>query len=179
MDIKSNEVDNIYSFEVYTPTFFLMYENIKLNDFKNITPINAGLFKETKMTELVINDERAAGSGNQIIENTEIYSDKVFTISLDDFTNMFNISYPFNIKIDVDGLEKEIIEGLENNLKDKKVNSLLVELDFDDNAKDIINYLNSLGYVEDKNFTNLRNHSDVRRKKQNSMISNKIFKLRD
>ena len=67
---------------------------------------------------------------------------------------MFNISYPFNIKIDVDGLEKEIIEGLEKNLKDKKVNSLLVELDFDDNAKDIINYLNSLGYVEDKKFTN-------------------------
>ena len=59
-----------------------------------------------------------------------------------------------------DGLEKEIIEGLEKNLKDKKVNSLLVELDFDDNAKDIINYLNSLGYVEDKKFTNLRNHSD-------------------
>ena len=79
---------------------------------------------------------------------------------------MFNISYPFNIKIDVDGLEKEIIEGLEKNLKDKKVNSLLVELDFDDNAKDIINYLNSLGYVEDKKFTNLRNHSDERRKKQ-------------
>ena len=59
---------NIYSFEVYTPTFYLMYENIKLNDFKNITPINAGLFKETKMTELVINDERAAGSEIKLLK---------------------------------------------------------------------------------------------------------------
>ena len=125
---------------------------------------NTGLFKETKMTELVINDERAAGLNQIVKKATEKFSDKVFTISLDDFTNMFNISYPFNNKIDVDGLEKEIIEGLEKNLKDKKVNSLLVELDFDDNAKDIINYLNSLGYVEDKKFTNLRNHSDERRK---------------
>ena len=79
---------NIYSFKYL---LFLSNENIKLNDLKNITPINAGLFKETKMTELVINDERAAGSGNQIVENTKNFLIS-FTISLDDFTNMFNIS---------------------------------------------------------------------------------------
>ena len=172
---KKNLKLNVFAFEVYTPTYFLMYQNIKLNGFKNITPINSGLLDKGKVSKLIINDQRPAGSGNQLIEDTDDLYDNVLTFSLDDFINMYDISTPINIKIDIDGLEKEVIEGVKLNLKEKKIESLLIEIDYDKNAEEIINYLFDLDYVEDKRFKKLDNHSDLRRKKQNSTISNKIF----
>jgi hypothetical protein len=41
----------------------------------------------------------------------------------------FNPLFPNHIKIDVDGIEGKIIKGAEKTLSDKRVKSILVELD--------------------------------------------------
>ena len=61
------------------------------------------------------------------------------------------------------------------NLKKKKIESLQIEIDYDKNSEERINYVFDSDYVEYKRFKNLDNYSDLRRKKQNSTISNKIF----
>jgi hypothetical protein len=49
--------------------------------------------------------------------------------SIDDFVRKFNPLFPNHIKIDVDGIEGKIIKGAEKTLSDKRVKSILVELD--------------------------------------------------
>jgi FkbM family methyltransferase len=51
--------------------------------------------------------------------------------SIDDFIKQFNSPFPNHIKIDVDGIEDKIINGAKNTLSDKRLKSLLVELDSD------------------------------------------------
>jgi FkbM family methyltransferase len=51
--------------------------------------------------------------------------------SIDNFIKQFNPPFPNHIKIDVDGIENKIINGAKNTLPDKRLKSLLVELDSD------------------------------------------------
>jgi hypothetical protein len=49
--------------------------------------------------------------------------------SIDDYVRQFNPLFPNHIKIDVDGIESKIIKGAERTLSDRRVKSILVELD--------------------------------------------------
>jgi len=49
--------------------------------------------------------------------------------SIDQFVEQFNVSIPNYIKIDVDGIEDEIIFGARNTLTSPELNSVLVEMD--------------------------------------------------
>jgi hypothetical protein len=49
-------------------------------------------------------------------------------MSLDDFIARFNLAFPTQIKIDVDGLEPEIIRGAARTLSDHRVKSVSIEI---------------------------------------------------
>lgn len=52
----------------------------------------------------------------------------VLSVSLDDLTGRFGAPFPRHIKIDVDGIEEEIVCGAERTLADRRLESVLVEV---------------------------------------------------
>jgi len=60
---------------------------------------------------------------------TASFKQAMLGFSIDDFVRQFNPLFPNHIKIDVDGIENKIIKGAEKTLSDRRVKSILVELD--------------------------------------------------
>lgn len=54
---------------------------------------------------------------------------KTFSFSLDTIQKCYNLKYPKYIKIDVDGLENDILSGSSNILKYKYLKGILIEID--------------------------------------------------
>lgn len=54
---------------------------------------------------------------------------KTFSFSLDTIQKCYNLEYPKYIKIDVDGLENDILNGSSNILKNKYLKGILIEID--------------------------------------------------
>jgi FkbM family methyltransferase len=52
----------------------------------------------------------------------------MLSVSLDDLTGRFGAPFPTHIKIDVDGIEEEIVSGAERTLGDSRLRSVLVEV---------------------------------------------------
>lgn len=52
----------------------------------------------------------------------------MLAVSLDDLTGTFGAPFPSHVKIDVDGIEEEIVSGAERTLTDPRLKSVLVEV---------------------------------------------------
>ena len=67
--------------------------------------------------------------------------------TLDDFIEKFSPPFPSHLKIDVDGLELEILRGAERTLRDQRLRSVMVELSLsdDDQARSGIDLLATAG----------------------------------
>jgi hypothetical protein len=57
----------------------------------------------------------------------------VFTI--DDFIRLFHPLFPTRLKLDVDGLEWQILQGSTQTLRDPRLRSIVVELSLSDQAE--------------------------------------------
>ena len=82
-------------------------------------PILLLTWKREKEVELLITKLKKINAKN-------IYS--IFGTSLDDLIKQKIIKIPDYIKIDVDGTEHIILKGMKENLKNKKIKSILVEV---------------------------------------------------
>ena len=89
-------------------------------------------------------------SQNKLLNNSQcIYNMPVF--NLDSICETFGIEQPKYLKIDVDGLEFNIIKGAKSVLKN--IQSLLIEVDKTqlNQEKDIFNFLANQGFYLEKN----------------------------
>ncbi len=70
--------------------------------------------------------------------------------SMDDFEQMFQPPLPTHIKIDVDGIEAEILRGGKRTLSGKSVRSMSVEMEGDLNSersREVFGLMDELGFV--------------------------------
>ncbi len=146
---SSNPNIEIFSFEPEPTNFQDFLNNITLNKFKSIRPFMMGLGNVIKNETLYINEAWNKGKHslkNQFSTNSKV----VIPIStLDTFENNINSSDLF-VKIDVEGYEKEVIEGAINVLSNTKDIVLSIELVSGNNeaqaCQDIINIIMSYGF---------------------------------
>jgi hypothetical protein len=76
-----------------------------------------------------------------------VYVQPVLTYRMDDLIAEFQIPLPNHIKIDVDGIEFAILEGMKQTLLREPVRTLMVEINEDESSgKDIIEFLEALGF---------------------------------
>ncbi|MBF0618892.1 MAG: FkbM family methyltransferase [Candidatus Omnitrophica bacterium] len=128
----------VYAVEPSVLNFAQLCRNIALNHCGEIiTPLNIALSDKTAVGKFHYHNWVAGGAmhafgaavGCDQAAFQPVFSQDILSYSLDDVVAAFGLAMPDHIKIDVDGLEPEIMNGARRILSDKKkVRSLLVEI---------------------------------------------------
>lgn len=152
----------IYAFEPNFTSFAKLCKNILLNKReKNIFPFQLAFSDKycidyLNYTSLEIGSAYHFLGKNNFYKVASIYKQPVITYSIDQFIEHFNITCPQHIKIDVDGVEFDIIKGAQKTLMNTNFKSLNVEVnELADESKKMIKYIESLGLVFYKKYTDL------------------------
>lgn len=123
----------IYAFEPGFANFSGLCENINLNGCAScITPIPIGLSAETQLTTFNYRDLRSGGGvhamGEAPLDFEPMYVQPVLTFRLDQLVKEFRLPWPNHMKIDVDGMELDVIRGARECLTGVMFQSLMLEL---------------------------------------------------
>lgn len=127
----------VLAFEPALTNFPSLVENIRLNGLSNfIYPFGFGLGAATSFLKFNYQNSDPGGSlhsfGDIIQFKPNRSTDPVISIftlcyALDDFVKMAGIPFPTHLKIDVDGMELQILEGSSKILKDMRLKEVQVE----------------------------------------------------
>ncbi len=115
----------------------LLCDNIRLNGLTDrITAYALAFSDRSRLGELSAADDEP-GAAVASVEDGGIgrLKEGAIILSIDDLLARFAPPFPTHIKIDVDGLETQILEGARNALADKRLRSLLVEVDERDTGR--------------------------------------------
>lgn len=153
-----NKVANVYSFEPQSQNLILLNENIKLNILnKKIVVISNTLYLNNTITKFTTLDLFWPGISRGTIRKNNYSSFKLFkkgskietlglSFTIDFLVENRILPTPNLIKVDVDGNEKEIIQGAMKTLKKTECQTILIEIN--SNLNFIKNTLSSLGFKE-------------------------------
>lgn len=151
----------VVAFEPEASNYYLLNKNIRLNELSDLIAYPAGLFSHTKLSKLFLSRDFEGWACNSIEQNVDPFlhsrqqaiTQGSICIKGDDAIEVFGIDRPAYIKIDVDGFEHLVLEGMKNLLSSGHVKSLMVELNFNlDEHKNIVNYLADFGYIKDDEY---------------------------
>lgn len=142
----------VYSFEPSLREFFRLIKNIDLNKCTNIIPLNIALSDSNNELSFSI------AEGHTGLNSMKIYDNSVRkriqltrTIRLDNLFCSENIKFHI-VKIDVEGAELLVLKGMEDLLKSKNIDKIIIEITprffnlFNYSKKDIYEYLEQFGY---------------------------------
>ena len=94
----------------------------------------------------------------------------MISYSIDNFLSTFDIPFPNYVKIDVDGIEHQIILGAQKTLSDERLFSILIELD---NGRS--NFPNTIEFIEKSGFKMISKHPICLDPEKGSELANYIF----
>ena len=135
----------IIAFEAHPKTMELLEKNCILNNVGNVMLFSLALGNEEGKVEIYDNWQVNRGGASLVVKTEDSNAYKVQMKRLDDI----GCPIPEMIKIDVEGVELEVLKGAEQTIRDYKP-ILIVEIsDWRKNAHDssseIVNYVKSLG----------------------------------
>jgi FkbM family methyltransferase len=153
-----------------------MLENIRFNDFgSRIDPHRILIAEKTGQRGFIALSNEIGSSGGQMFETDNPERESCY--SIDDLINYsFDFPDPNHIKIDIDGQEWKVIQGMMETLKTSKLKSVLVEIN-QDRAEIISAFIDNCFTVKNP-FNFMANHSDKRRQKEGIKAENVIFTRR-
>jgi FkbM family methyltransferase len=126
-----------YAFEPSFSTFNSLVKNVLGNRFEDIIiPFSIALGRGQGLRSFNYTDVSSGASVHTLDtlvnqtggEFTPAFAQQVISYSLDDLVEMFNFPVPTHVKIDVDGGELEIVEGMKKTLRKPDIKSVLVEV---------------------------------------------------
>lgn len=170
----------IISFEPDPANFFILQNNIFINNLGNrVMALCMPLSDNNSIVGLPF-DQNSIGFFNAGRSNLSIFDNTKDTqvhnsilassMTGDSFLALYPESLPTHLKIDVDGIELNILFGLKNVLKSNRLKSIIIEAIHsgdDANSSDIIDFLSSFGFK--------RNKSRESKIKLNDQIFNIVF----
>lgn len=109
----------------------LLCDNIRLNGLEDrVAAYGLAFSNSSELGRLSVADDEP-GAAVASVEDVGVgrLKQAVLVFSVDDFIERFQPPFPTHIKIDVDGLETQILEGSRRTLADPRLKSLLVEVD--------------------------------------------------
>ena len=138
---KIGSKGKVIAIEPDRDSFAFLVRNIKLNKLRNCIPLNVAAYHADCEVSLFMGPYSAQ---NSIKEDFQKGSYKVKARALDNVLRELRIRGVDFVKIDVEGAELDVLEGLQETLK-KQNPVLIIELMKRDSEK-TINYLADLGY---------------------------------
>ena len=166
------------SCEPFPENLRLLKLNLSLNEFENRAMIiDQPLYSSSSEGQLYAPDNRPGSSGSQfgpIHKESSSESARVQSTTLDKIYGDYAAGCI--LKVDVDGLDYEILKGGTQSLKSGKIESVLVEAS-EQVHSEISNFLNDFNFVGDERFNKLDGHSDIRRESQNMIERNRVYSL--
>ena len=151
----SSKLKNVrtYAFEPDLMNARILYENIIKNNVSNLTTIiPLGLSDKNYCTDFFLKTLSYGDALHNIDKKNEYVIDqheavvKVPIFTLDTLVNQLNLAKPTKLKIDVDGVEYEILKGTKKTLS--TVTSIIVEWNKSHkNYKKMYQYLTKLGFI--------------------------------
>jgi len=109
-----NLAEKVYSFEPSPTTYSYLEKNVERAQLERVTPVNVGLGKESGMFELTFSQsDRSGGFVSNLTSASDGHQvEQIKIIKGDDFMAESSVPKVDFIKIDVEGFEKSVIEGL-------------------------------------------------------------------
>ncbi len=140
----------IYAFEPHVKNFRRILDNITLNKSENVVPVYLALSDKPGLETFCLYQKETGTTGSQLyhLEGAQL-SYKIQVLTVDQLTSIFD--FPNHIKIDVDGIEFDIIKGMEQTLKDPRLKSVLVE--FNEKTEEIIKLFEDNGFTHENLYT--------------------------
>lgn len=156
----------VYAVEPSAFNFSQLCRNIELNKCGDvIVPMNIALARRTAVGNFDYQNLTAGGALHSLGGGVApAFSQSIMSFTIDDLVNIFHLPVPNHIKLDVDGLEMEILQGSPQVFNSGKVRSMLVEIGDQDDV--LLRYIQSLGFVIDGKYP--QGHG--------SALSNYVFK---
>lgn len=149
----------VFAFEPHAINFVHLIKNINANRFNDlIMPLSIALFDEAGLLPFSYFDWAAGSSKNQIVKNDNInggvFRELKYAAILDDLIEANALPAPDLIKIDVDGVEPQIIKGMKRLMQsNRRPRSIQVEIQKNDSGG-TAELMESQGYVLDhRHFT--------------------------
>lgn len=146
----------VYAFEPGFMTFVELCRNIITNKCQDsITPLQIALSDKTTIDVFNYNNLTPGGALHAFGEPldyrgdvfTPVFRQQVLSYRIDDLVRQFGLQMPNHIKIDVDGIEYNILEGAGEILKKATLRSVMVELEEDSQKGDkIIQLMSQSGF---------------------------------
>ncbi len=161
----------IFSFEPLKPNHQSLLENIILNQFGNIIPLNQAVSDHEGEELFLIKDYQPGSSGSQLMRPlteegepfTPLGEQIVKCITIDDFVERIghHVSY---LKIDINGQEWQVLKGAEKTIR-RSIRSLQIELNpLFIPLHEVHDWMLQRGFILDVELQSLENHSNKRSK---------------
>lgn len=122
--LKNNGPAKIVSFDLCLQASFNLSYNISLNNINNVDQYFVALFDEFKLIPFSIPTNYSFVKGREKYDSIPF---NTLSLSMDQFIEISRI-FPDYIKIDVDGAESEIISGMTQTVKNRRLKSVVVEV---------------------------------------------------
>jgi FkbM family methyltransferase len=124
---KAGQSGQVVAFEPEIQSYETLLENIKLNGLDNVMPINIALGDRSQESYLTSHGGTADFSLTE--ETSDNKSDqKVTVVHGDDFVREKSLPLPHLVKIDVEGYEYQVIQGLEKTLRNDECSMICCEV---------------------------------------------------
>lgn len=152
----------VLSFEPSAVNYFILNRNIALNAMdRSVSSYCLAFAEESEVGYLELGNDDPAGALSNFAASGTLdhpgestgsaefsFRQGMVGFSIDGFIQMYSPAFPNYLKIDVDGIESQIIKGAQTTLKDPRLRSVLIELD--ENLKvqkeTILKVLNESGF---------------------------------
>jgi FkbM family methyltransferase len=154
--VVARKSGQVYAFEPAYSNFHSLCLNIIENNLQDtVMPYPIALSDKTKEGKFylrsVIPGEALHALGKAESEGRSFshqFRQGTISTSLDEFVLNPDVRFPNHIKIDVDGLEYEIIQGMSAVLRDPRLKAIMIEINSDISDGAIENIISESGLVE-------------------------------
>lgn len=134
--IASKKYAQVYAFEPVPTNINKLYESININKITNIVPIEKAVSDiDNSKLELTVFPTNMGGSrdiretiNTSIRHMTQYKINNIQTITFDSFIKEYNINTVDLIKVDVEGAELHVLNGMKQSLQNKSIKNLILEL---------------------------------------------------